>query len=181
MAEEKFCKNLDGLIKLFIDTIDWLKSEGVKTSLNTVILTFGHQYVLNSPKHEQITKFIEKSYEYWPAIKERNEFFLMENAGILFDGIPAQYISEVTRLLSEKDENGDFLIPANPTRDSIWKYLEVLVKNSIYYIHEYRCPDRVKGGYKNSYFGMVKDLEGNIITKGISVRENALLWGITIN
>jgi len=180
MADEIFVKNLNSLIGLFINTIDWLKSNGVETSLNTVILTFGHKMALNSSPHEQITNFIQKSYEYWPAIRDNDEKFLMENAEIFFEGVPLEYIKEVKRLLSEKDENGDFIIPETPTRKSIWKFLEALVKNSILYIHQYRCPDPITKKYKIAYFGVVRDMEGNKISEGISVRENAEFWGVVI-
>lgn len=180
MAEEVFCKNLNSLVKLFIDTIDWLRSNGVETSLNSIVLKFGQSFVMNATPHEQITNFIDKSYEYWSVIKENNEDFLINKADILFEGVPESYIQEVKRLLSLKDGE-DFMIPKNPTRKAMWRLLETLVKNSILYIHQYRSPDPIKGGYTVSYFGTVKDHDGNIVRKGISVRENALIWGIEIN
>jgi len=176
MSEKVFHEHILGLIDLIADTLDWLKDEKIESSLSGISLRFFKSFMKNDENslHDNISTFISKSYAYWPSIKKRDEEFLSNNAGILFEGVDETYINELNRLFLLKDENGDFLIPTSPTRESIWKYIECLVKDSIKYIHQYRSPDPETKKYRRTYFGKTEDFEG------ISVRENATIWNVKL-
>ena len=180
MAEEIFFKNLNGLIDLFINTLNWLKSSGVETSVNGIVLTMGKMYLQQNSPHEVIDNFISRSYEHWNSIKCHDETFLENNSHVLFEGIPSHYILEFNRLLSLKNEKGEFVIPDNPTRKCIWKYLEALIKNCIVYIHQKRCFDKIKNRYTVAYKGPVVLCDGTKISDGISVKENAIVWNVEL-
>lgn len=85
-----------------------------------------------------INNFLSKTYPYWERIHSRKEEFFLENLGFFLQGTVIQQIL-VKPLIDNLTKE---------QRDSIWDYLQVLVKISIHYIYE------EKGGSYQEVNGM---------------------------
>ena len=181
--EELFYLNSISLIDLVCASIDYVKEQGIKTEASSFILNFAKNALNPSSYsyHVQVTTFIERSYKFWPNIKNRDDTFLNEHVGVIFEGLPKNYIKSFNELFSMKDEKDEYVLPADSTRKCVWDHLEQLIKCSIRYIHIYRAPDVETKKYTVSYMGKTFHPETKeIIFPGVSVREQAEIWKVKI-
>lgn len=75
-----------------------------------------------------ITQFIVRSYKYWDTIKLKNEKFFINNADIIFNEIPDNYIKQFKKLFENNLLDDD-------DKECIWAFVFSLVKISIKYLH----------------------------------------------
>lgn len=110
----------------------------------------------------------------WSMIKSRNEEFMAENAFRIFTAVPEQNIAIFRDLFLRRDGEDKYIV-SDVWRNQIWKFLDTLVKASIHYVHENRCPYTVvKDGktewhYRNANF--YRHIDTLVLAKE---------WGLTL-
>lgn len=172
MYEDVFYKNIDILISLSSDILQWAIQRGIKTKINPGILNLGKIYLAQMNKHELISGFIKRSYKYWDLIYNRDEKFLMENSGVLFNELDSEYVDSFNELFSMIEPDTEEYLIRPETRASLWNILHAMIENCIKYIHEYRKPlfneEKQKITYTVGYFPEIK------------VSDQIQKWNITV-
>jgi hypothetical protein len=98
----------------------------------------------------------------WTKIKEKDDAFMINNASVLFHGLPEDQIIEFSKMFTITDPNGNLLLP-NSEKEKLWKTLKSFVQCSIRYIHHKRMP--TKTGYTVEY-------------RNVSVKELVKEWDV---
>lgn len=98
----------------------------------------------------------------WRKIKEKDDTFIINNASVLFHGLPQSEIDQISKMFSITDVNGNKLLPASE-KELLWKTLTSFVQCSIRYIHHKRMPSST--GYTVEY-------------RKVSVRELVKEWNV---
>ena len=144
MSENVFAKNFEILCNLTGQIVDWIKANSSEQiELSSGEITMGKAFVMLQDNGSLAKGFIKRSFNYWDSIKARDEEFLINNAGVLFNELDEKYIKEFNKIFSLKKEDGSPLLE-QATKDSLWNIPEAMVKNCIKYIHEQREMKEVK-------------------------------------
>lgn len=172
MSEKNFRKNVEELIDLTVETLNWVKREGINHDISVGKLTMGKLYMNTYDDHSLITGFIKRSKDHWEKIKNRDEEFLFNNSSVIFSEFEDENIEFFNKLFLMKNNKNEFIIQKE-TKNAFWDILEDMVKNSIKYIHEFRGmeynEEKKKNVYKRNYF------------PDISIKKQVELWQITAN
>lgn len=170
MSELKYAEKLKTntilLCELAIDIVEYINSLNVNTGLNSGLLRIGSTFLKSFSSKDIIDKFIIRSYEHWDKIKSRDELFLIENSGVLFQGLEIKHVNNFSRIFQLTNENGEWLLPKE-SRDSVWDILDAMIDNSIRHIHKIRKWDSIEKKYKVAY------------CPGISVTTQKNIWNVT--
>lgn len=178
-TEERFKNNLLDLCQLLKDIVLYIKSQGCLDTFNPVLMDLGINFVRGIEAKKIIHNFIDKSYiitntnssnsteTYWDKIRMKDEEFLRNNLHIIFGMLPADMIKIFSDILNSKNKEGENILKKE-TWDSIWVFMDALIKGSIRYIHETRIPEVVDGKkkYTIEYFPQ------------ISISTQVKLWNI---
>lgn len=193
---KRFHANLLDLCDLIIETVRWVRDQGITTSLNPDTLAIVKIVVGTWKPDETTESFISKSYNYWEQIRHRDKRFLIENAGVLFAELPGDTVKAFSELINMQRQTSvlkegklvtvlEDVIPAE-TLTSIWELVHSMVRISIRYIHEKRAPtvvvmevekviDGVKKSVKESSLRYTVECFGTI-----SIRKQVELWNVTL-
>lgn len=171
--EERFADTAVILSKAIHHNIKNLCDMGYETiDPNTIYMI--SQGILFFDKHQLIQGFITNSHSMcWEKIKERNEKFFIENAGDIFQYIPAGDINLFKDLFATKDKNGVDIVDQD-LKTQIWKLFEAMVKISIKYIHKHRAPfskkenDNISCFYDRSFFD------------DVDIKKHSEIWAVTL-
>lgn len=135
---DRFGENLQEFIALSRELLTKCYEEG-KSSLHPIIVELAEKFLKKYDREKLVNNFISYSYEYWMEIKKRDESFFDVHCGYVFRDLPVNYVDSFKNLLKAKDKN-DVYIVVPEDRESIWVYLECLIKTAINHIHYMRKP-----------------------------------------
>lgn len=169
MSELKYAEILKQntiiLCELAIDIIEYINSLDIESGLNPNLLRLGSGFLASISSKDIIDTFINRSYEHWDKIKNRDELFLIKHSGVLFNGLPSEHVNNFSKIFQLTDDNGEWLLPKE-SRDSVWEVLDAMVDNSIRHIHKTRKWDSIEKKYKAPY------------CHGISVTTQKNIWNV---
>jgi len=151
--EERFISNMKGMMDYCKELIQDAY-ESKKTTLNPALLTIASMFVSKQIADKgvkfPIENFIKKSSEHWKYIKERDEEYFVKNIHKMVDIIPKEQLNELCKLFMMKNKVGKYVIE-DDDRDTLWEYVETLVRISINYVHINRKPMGTSGNGKSSF------------------------------
>lgn len=102
----------------------------------------GKQNEYNSdqkPNERLITHFVEKIYEHWDSIFDKDDKFFEENANKVFEGAPTDQINAFSVIYKAEDKVGKRVLVEEDDK-YIWDCFHAMVKQSIRFVHEKREP-----------------------------------------
>jgi len=102
-------------------------------------------------KEDLIKMFIEKTYQHWDKIRNKEEEYFYNKAGEIFAAVPRVDMPGVFRsLFKATDANGNKIVPEDD-RAAIFNIFISCIKICIKHIHENRKPQPSQT-YSRSYF-----------------------------
>lgn len=175
-TEERFKIVIIDMAQLIRKIVVYVNSKGYKTKLTPQTIDLG-TVALNGFSGKKLThEFVKRSYKiapgcetdtYWDKAREKNEDFLHQNLSILFGELSMDLVQDFSDIMKLKDDKGKYVV-VDETRESIWEFLQALIKISIRFVHETRKPELIDGKkqYTVEYFSE------------ISVSKQVTLWKI---
>ena len=174
--EVRFAKNASIMVEAIQDGVNRVRAEckDVKT-IDPLTMAFIVGVIQNFDKHHLIQGFIDNSHrQCWDCIKKRDEAFFINNAGSIFQYLPAEKVNLFKDLYQAKDVNGNNVV-SDSLKEQIWSLFDAMIKISIKYIHKMRSPYASTGpdggiinAYAYEFFGEV------------DVVRHAQIWGLAL-
>lgn len=166
---ERIKANLLEIIKLTRDTIKYVSNNGYKIDVDPALCDLAVSLLAGWSSEKIVDGFIQRSFKYWPMIKERDEDFLLNNADVLFGELPTNVIANFTNMMKARNEKGESYVPKE-TKDCVWDLIHAMIKGGIKYVHESRRPEEVNGKkqYTVEFFPEIK------------IREQVEIWKIKL-
>lgn len=105
--------------------------------LPPVVIKVANKFNAGLAAEVLIEGFIVYSYNYWSQIKESNEKFFINDFVKIFGSVPVDKdkIDVIPLMLTGKTKD-DKPIVTKEKKDIIWKYLQMMIRQSIMYLHE---------------------------------------------
>ncbi len=187
---QRFHGNLLDLVDLTISTVAWLQTQGITSLITPGKLSFARIIIAGWSPDDSIKGFITRSATYWEQIRNKDLEFLTLNANVLFGELNMpDYVKAFGELFGSKrptkDANGGVvMVPAiaPETLDSIWGFLQAMVRICIRHIHEKRVAKLVP--VDEMVNGQVTKVMMSRYTEDffpeISVRKQVDLWKLTL-
>lgn len=151
------------LLKLFKSTVENAEREKKNVNINSLMVNIALNFVSSDIDENFVEQFLDKSYDLWPDIYEKNLSTFKENVQILFPKIPESFIQEFDNYI--KDEN----IVTPQMKEQLWTKLHSMCINAIRFAHFKRSPDPETKKYTQTFLPRIS------IKKGIELfRINSL-------
>jgi len=166
---ERVKSNLLEIIRLTRDIISYVSQNGYKINIDPNLCNIAVKILENVQASKIVDGFIERSFNYWDKLKEKDEEFLLLNSNVLFGELDQNVISAFASMMKAKDPNGKSYVP-DETKESVWKIIHAMIKGSIKYVHESRCAKEIDGKMKYTVEFFPK----------IRISEQVKNWNITI-
>lgn len=166
---ERVKSNLLEIIRLTRDTISFVKGKGYKIDMDPNLCNIAVKILEGVQSNKIVDGFIERSFNYWDRLKNKDEEFLLVNATVLFGELDLSVTNTFAGMMRAKDENGKSYVQ-DETKESVWKLIHAMIKGSIKYVHESRCPKEIDGKmkYTNEFFPKIR------------ISEQVQIWNIKI-
>lgn len=169
--EMGFITEMKCLSDILLDRIKERERDGRPLSFSSTAasMAIGGLFGLNPiPPSKIMNVFIDRSQHHWERVAREDLAFLQKECVTLFEGIPAEYLTEVASIFSDEKLMTPEIIAA------MWRCLRVMVEVCIKYVHWMRYPNEAGVPTKN-FFPIARDGEG-IIVSGISVKNGIALF-----
>lgn len=134
--QERFAGNLKALIPVIKAIVGRACNSGLKF-VDPQLLDVAGGLLNGFNTTTMIEKFIERSNPFWERIRNKENSFFVENAGLVFDGLQVDIVNSFKMLYESKHADGT---PVLTPKDEklLWEYFHSMVKISIKYIHSTR-------------------------------------------
>lgn len=188
-VHERFKVVVLSLFDVLGDVIDFIESNGVSSPISKGLVLLGKIAYGSKDATELIQKFISRTACNWDGIKKRDKAIIAESLDAMFEDEPAviDHIPCINALICiclEKDlgeKKGDPKVEEviDMLTDSIWKILEVCIKQCVTHVHEMRDPQIV----------VTKSGDGSVTEKvsynkkyfpDLSVKKLCEIWGVKV-
>lgn len=184
--EERFHTNLVGLGELIFDLVTEVNAKGYNI-INPKIVELAVHLLYKIDHVTVINTFISGSNKLdaegnpipfekhcWTKIKAHDRSFFLDNAGVIFHGLPCDRIDAFSRMFSITDADGK-LVVAKEDENEIWEYFESLVKIAIKYIHFKRQPQLIRRGTEE-----IRRYRADNFLESIDLSQHANCWELTL-
>lgn len=158
--EERFAKNTTIMAQAIYESVQKLYNAGYKT-VDPEIVAFAANVIAAFDKHFLIQGFIQNSHtKCWDSVKRRDEKFFVENAGEIFQYLPANKVDLFKDLFLTRDPQGNSVV-SQSLKDQLWGLFDAMIKISIKYVHKQRNPysyqtsEGMFNAYGSSFFDEV--------------------------
>ena len=132
--ETRFHKNVLGFAALLIELNDNCHRLGFPV-IDTGILRLAEVGLSKLPDSKVINSFCIHSRPLWDKILNREEEFLKQNLGTVFENLPVDLSPQIVKLLEATDNRGRKIVTEEDV-EGIWLYLEALVKIAIKWLYQ---------------------------------------------
>ena len=136
--EDRFFSNMMDFTNYLLDLVERINKNG-HDQIRPSDIQIGSVILENFDRKELIEKFIAKSHMYWDKFFEKEDEYMISNAGVIFSTLPDKYVSIFKEIFTLADREGRLIVDQDD-RDIIWAFLHPFIKISINYIHNKQEP-----------------------------------------
>lgn len=159
--QDRFKRVLSQLVSLTKEISEKAVLNGCVTGAENDITNFERGISCITSRY-LIENFVVASSDTWDKIATRDQSFLRNNASTLFN-LTDDKLCNLDAIIS-----GDYV--DDEDKDMVWKFLDSMIRISINFIHEERCP-----GYNNGVPEYAREYVQNLDIQNIAEKWNVKL------
>jgi hypothetical protein len=136
--EDRFLQNIQALINISKEPLQKCYDLGLKCN-HPMMLDFAVNFLESFDKKKLIENFIEKSFNDWDKIKERNIEYFLKNIETILEETPFKKSTMFETIYKAVDSDGNKVL-TEELQDQLWEAIHGMIKICISYIHKERQP-----------------------------------------